>query len=98
MLSTWKGFRGDNHRHIKKFSDLEEARANPPIECWNSSSKPLQNVLNRSLETRYARPFWVDNRATQKVLVEAPSPSPKRLVVALCLHMSKRCTRERLGN
>ncbi|TYK28722.1 CACTA en-spm transposon protein [Cucumis melo var. makuwa] len=30
MLSTWKGFRGDNHRHIKKFSDLEEARANPP--------------------------------------------------------------------
>ncbi|KAA0061251.1 CACTA en-spm transposon protein [Cucumis melo var. makuwa] len=30
MLSTFKEFRGDCHRHFKKYSDLEEARANPP--------------------------------------------------------------------
>ncbi|TYK26661.1 CACTA en-spm transposon protein [Cucumis melo var. makuwa] len=30
MLTTFKEFRADCHRHFKKYSDLEEARANPP--------------------------------------------------------------------
>ncbi|KAA0066090.1 CACTA en-spm transposon protein [Cucumis melo var. makuwa] len=30
MLSTFKEFRGDCHRYFKKYSDPEEARANPP--------------------------------------------------------------------
>ncbi|KAA0048145.1 CACTA en-spm transposon protein [Cucumis melo var. makuwa] len=30
MLSTFKEFLGDCHRHFKKYNDLEEARANPP--------------------------------------------------------------------
>ncbi|KAA0033162.1 CACTA en-spm transposon protein [Cucumis melo var. makuwa] len=30
MLTTFKEFRADCHRHFKKSSDLEEARANPP--------------------------------------------------------------------
>ncbi|KAA0047186.1 CACTA en-spm transposon protein [Cucumis melo var. makuwa] len=30
MLNTFKEFRGDYHRYFKKYSDLEEARANPP--------------------------------------------------------------------
>ncbi|KAA0066901.1 CACTA en-spm transposon protein [Cucumis melo var. makuwa] len=30
MLTTFKEFRADYHRHFKKYSDLEEARANPP--------------------------------------------------------------------
>ncbi|TYK29178.1 gamma-aminobutyrate transaminase POP2 [Cucumis melo var. makuwa] len=30
MLDTFKVFRDDCHRHFKKYSDLEEARANPP--------------------------------------------------------------------
>ncbi|TYK10969.1 CACTA en-spm transposon protein [Cucumis melo var. makuwa] len=30
MLNTFKEFRADCHRHFKKYSDLEEARANPP--------------------------------------------------------------------
>ncbi|KAA0026103.1 (R)-mandelonitrile lyase 1-like [Cucumis melo var. makuwa] len=56
-------------------------------------------VLNHSLEMRYARPFWVDDdRATQKVLVRAPSPSRERLVAILRLHMSKRCTPKTLAN
>ncbi|TYK21379.1 hypothetical protein E5676_scaffold609G00240 [Cucumis melo var. makuwa] len=29
-LTTFKEFRGECHRHFKKYSDLEEARANPP--------------------------------------------------------------------
>ncbi|KAA0063318.1 CACTA en-spm transposon protein [Cucumis melo var. makuwa] len=30
MLSTFKEFRADCHRHFKNYSDLEEARTNPP--------------------------------------------------------------------
>ncbi|TYK31458.1 CACTA en-spm transposon protein [Cucumis melo var. makuwa] len=30
MLSTFKEFRADCHRHFKNYSDLEEARPNPP--------------------------------------------------------------------
>ncbi|KAA0036191.1 CACTA en-spm transposon protein [Cucumis melo var. makuwa] len=30
MLTTFKEFRADFHRHFKKYSDPEEARANPP--------------------------------------------------------------------
>ncbi|KAA0044880.1 CACTA en-spm transposon protein [Cucumis melo var. makuwa] len=30
MLTTFKEFRADCHRHFKKYSDSEEARANPP--------------------------------------------------------------------
>ncbi|TYK28916.1 CACTA en-spm transposon protein [Cucumis melo var. makuwa] len=30
MLSTFKEFRGDCHRHFKKYNDLEEACPNPP--------------------------------------------------------------------
>ncbi|KAA0041789.1 CACTA en-spm transposon protein [Cucumis melo var. makuwa] len=35
MLNTWKAFRGENHRHYKKFSDPEQARANPPLRLKN---------------------------------------------------------------
>ncbi|KAA0046002.1 gamma-aminobutyrate transaminase POP2 [Cucumis melo var. makuwa] len=30
MLNTFNEFWADCHRHLKKYSDLEEARANPP--------------------------------------------------------------------
>uniref|UniRef100_A0A9I9E903 CACTA en-spm transposon protein n=1 Tax=Cucumis melo TaxID=3656 RepID=A0A9I9E903_CUCME len=30
MLTTFKEFRADCHKHFKKYSDPEEARANPP--------------------------------------------------------------------
>ncbi|KAA0035965.1 CACTA en-spm transposon protein [Cucumis melo var. makuwa] len=30
MLNTFKEFQGDCHRNYKKYSDSEEARANPP--------------------------------------------------------------------
>ncbi|TYK16299.1 gamma-aminobutyrate transaminase POP2 [Cucumis melo var. makuwa] len=30
MLTTFKEFQGDCHRHVKKYSDPKEARANPP--------------------------------------------------------------------
>ncbi|TYK22325.1 CACTA en-spm transposon protein [Cucumis melo var. makuwa] len=30
MVTTFKEFRADCHRHFKKYSDPEEARANPP--------------------------------------------------------------------
>uniref|UniRef100_A0A9I9EBC3 CACTA en-spm transposon protein n=1 Tax=Cucumis melo TaxID=3656 RepID=A0A9I9EBC3_CUCME len=30
MLTTFKEFRADCHRHFKKYNDVEEARVNPP--------------------------------------------------------------------
>ncbi|XP_031741168.1 uncharacterized protein LOC116403757 [Cucumis sativus] len=41
QMRTWKEFKGQNHRHFKKFSDPEQARANPPsilknrVEDWH---------------------------------------------------------------
>ncbi|KAA0063410.1 CACTA en-spm transposon protein [Cucumis melo var. makuwa] len=136
---------GDNYRHFKKFSNPEEARANPPnilvnrvkdwhfiydhyltrqfqeqsrtnkaarvikqsynhssksnkIKCWNSIPNPPQKFLNPFQRSRYARPFWIDDCATQKVLVGTPSPSPERVLAVLHLHMSKRCIPERFAN
>uniref|UniRef100_A0A9I9E8B8 CACTA en-spm transposon protein n=1 Tax=Cucumis melo TaxID=3656 RepID=A0A9I9E8B8_CUCME len=43
MLNTFKEFRGDYHRYFKKYSDLEEARANPP------------HLLEQSLKNKAAR-------------------------------------------
>ncbi|KAA0045500.1 cytochrome P450 CYP82D47-like [Cucumis melo var. makuwa] len=64
----------------------------------NEAVVDVHKALNPSLGTRYVRPFWVDDLATQKVLVEALSPSPEKLVEVLCLHTSKRCTPKRLVN
>ncbi|KAA0033296.1 CACTA en-spm transposon protein [Cucumis melo var. makuwa] len=43
MLTTFKEFRADCHRHFKKYSDPEEARANPP------------NALEQSRTNKVAR-------------------------------------------
>ncbi|KAA0051692.1 CACTA en-spm transposon protein [Cucumis melo var. makuwa] len=40
MLSAWKEFRGENRRHFKKFRNLEQARANPPLTDW--TNKPTR--------------------------------------------------------
>ncbi|KAA0048572.1 CACTA en-spm transposon protein [Cucumis melo var. makuwa] len=67
-------------------------------KCWNYCLHPPQYVLNHSLGTRYVRPFWVDDRATQKVLVGTLSPSHGRVVAILRVHILKKCTLERLWN
>uniref|UniRef100_A0A9I9EG87 NBS-LRR type resistance protein n=1 Tax=Cucumis melo TaxID=3656 RepID=A0A9I9EG87_CUCME len=54
--------------------------ARAKIRCWNSSPNLSQKVLNNYQGMRYARLFWVDDRATQKVFVEAPSLSHGRVV------------------
>ncbi|TYK23342.1 CACTA en-spm transposon protein [Cucumis melo var. makuwa] len=66
MLTSFKEFRADCHTHFKKYSDPEEARANPS-----------HMLINQMLE-RYLKLFWIDDRATKKVLVEDPSSSPIR--------------------
>ncbi|TYJ97142.1 CACTA en-spm transposon protein [Cucumis melo var. makuwa] len=43
MFTTFKKFRADCHRHFKKYSNLEEARANPP------------NILEQSRTNKAAR-------------------------------------------
>ncbi|KAA0057166.1 CACTA en-spm transposon protein [Cucumis melo var. makuwa] len=53
---------------------------------------PPQNILNHSSGMRYARPFWVDDRTTQKVLVGTPSLSLRMRVAVLRLHICKKCT------
>ncbi|KAA0047935.1 CACTA en-spm transposon protein [Cucumis melo var. makuwa] len=44
MLMTFKEFQTDCHRHFKKYSDPEEARANPP----NTSNRERTRMLDRS--------------------------------------------------
>ncbi|KAA0064258.1 NBS-LRR type resistance protein [Cucumis melo var. makuwa] len=46
-------------------------------------SPPQMMVLSHSLGTRYARPFWVDDQTTQKVLVGDPSPILAKVVLAV---------------
>ncbi|KAA0067380.1 CACTA en-spm transposon protein [Cucumis melo var. makuwa] len=72
MLTCFKEFEGNYHKHFKK------------IKCWNSSPRLPYRVFSHSLGMRYVRPFWVDNRAIRKVLVEDPIPSHvRRLVLAV---------------
>uniref|UniRef100_A0A9I9EHK8 CACTA en-spm transposon protein n=1 Tax=Cucumis melo TaxID=3656 RepID=A0A9I9EHK8_CUCME len=49
MLTTFKEFRADYHRHFKKYSDLEEARANPPnaLPCIPGAISRSKSFLQR---------------------------------------------------
>uniref|UniRef100_A0A9I9EKM0 CACTA en-spm transposon protein n=1 Tax=Cucumis melo TaxID=3656 RepID=A0A9I9EKM0_CUCME len=45
MLTTFKEFRVDCHRHFKKYSDPEEALANPPnYELVERKGEPVDRV------------------------------------------------------
>ncbi|KAA0032509.1 CACTA en-spm transposon protein [Cucumis melo var. makuwa] len=44
MLNTWKEFWGDNHRPFKKFSNPEEAHANPPLRLKQSRLLERSNL------------------------------------------------------
>ncbi|KAA0057486.1 CACTA en-spm transposon protein [Cucumis melo var. makuwa] len=51
MLNTFKEFLGDYHRHFKKYSDLEEARANPPHlleQSWMNKAARQKQPYNHS--------------------------------------------------
>ncbi|KAA0061297.1 CACTA en-spm transposon protein [Cucumis melo var. makuwa] len=52
MLTSFKEFRGDCHRHFKKYSDSEEARANPPhiLKQSYNHSNGLKSFLQRQHE------------------------------------------------
>ncbi|TYK23129.1 uncharacterized protein E5676_scaffold142G001260 [Cucumis melo var. makuwa] len=83
MLTTFKEFKGDYHRHFKKYSDPEEAHVNHRTYWWDNQMLELQSgptleVLDHSLETRYARLCWVEDRVPQKALIGDLSPSPAR--------------------
>ncbi|KAA0049832.1 uncharacterized protein E5676_scaffold118G00400 [Cucumis melo var. makuwa] len=41
MLSMWKEFKGDNHRHFKQFNNSKEACANPPPRMMNRAITDL---------------------------------------------------------
>ncbi|TYK21376.1 cytochrome P450 CYP82D47-like [Cucumis melo var. makuwa] len=51
---------------------------NSESNVGNSSPNLLKRILSYSLETRYVRSFWVDDWATQKVLVRDTSLSSVR--------------------
>ncbi|KAA0040881.1 CACTA en-spm transposon protein [Cucumis melo var. makuwa] len=44
MLTTFKEFRTDCHRHFKKYSNREEARANPPNALYELNEKKGESV------------------------------------------------------
>ncbi|KAA0058954.1 NBS-LRR type resistance protein [Cucumis melo var. makuwa] len=62
----------------KSFLQQQHELATTRIKCWNFSPSLFLRILSHSLGTRYVRLFWIDDRATQKVLVCNPSPSPAK--------------------
>ncbi|KAA0054453.1 CACTA en-spm transposon protein [Cucumis melo var. makuwa] len=48
MLTVWKEFRGQNHHHLKKFDDPEQARANSPLRLSNQK----QSLMNRAARAK----------------------------------------------
>uniref|UniRef100_A0A9I9EEM6 CACTA en-spm transposon protein n=1 Tax=Cucumis melo TaxID=3656 RepID=A0A9I9EEM6_CUCME len=88
MLTTFKEFRTDCHRHFKKYSDPKEARANPPNALNQMLELQSQMVVSHSMRMKYAIRCWVDDQATQKALVGDPSRRPtERRVQAVRRHL-----------
>ncbi|TYK21531.1 CACTA en-spm transposon protein [Cucumis melo var. makuwa] len=63
MLTTFKEFRADCHRHFKKYSDSEEARANPPNvlvgrdEDWHFLCDHYIRAITDDKATRQKQPY-----------------------------------------
>ncbi|KAA0067696.1 CACTA en-spm transposon protein [Cucumis melo var. makuwa] len=86
MLPCFKEFRGNYHRHFKKYSNLEEACANPPYilhKLIEQRGEPVDcvelfkqiHVQDGTFVSQATEDVYVDDRATQKILVGDPSPS-----------------------
>uniref|UniRef100_A0A9I9EHF8 CACTA en-spm transposon protein n=1 Tax=Cucumis melo TaxID=3656 RepID=A0A9I9EHF8_CUCME len=53
MLTTFKEFRADCHKHFKKYSDPEEARANPPNALEQSRTNKAASGSKSFLQRQY---------------------------------------------
>ncbi|KAA0055903.1 CACTA en-spm transposon protein [Cucumis melo var. makuwa] len=94
--------------HVKLFKEthvnrsgqyVSQATADAHNQMLELQSQRTPKGSQPLSEDRICRPFWVGDRATQKLLVGASSPSPERVLLpVLPLHMNKRCTIERLAN
>ncbi|KAA0063742.1 CACTA en-spm transposon protein [Cucumis melo var. makuwa] len=60
MLTTFKEFQVNCHRHFKKYSDLEEARANPPNALPYNHSSRSKSFLQRQYELAERKRKLVD--------------------------------------
>ncbi|KAA0041316.1 CACTA en-spm transposon protein [Cucumis melo var. makuwa] len=72
MLTTFKEFRADCHRHFKKYSDPEEARANPPNALeqsrTNKAARQKQPYNHSSGSKSFLqRQYELDERRGQSV-------------------------------
>ncbi|XP_050937508.1 uncharacterized protein LOC127148224 [Cucumis melo] len=74
MLSTFKGFWGDYHKHFKKYNDPEEARVNPPnlfmgrnkdwhFLCDHYMSCAFQEQSRMNKAARQKQPYNHHNRS-----------------------------------
>uniref|UniRef100_A0A9I9EIN0 CACTA en-spm transposon protein n=1 Tax=Cucumis melo TaxID=3656 RepID=A0A9I9EIN0_CUCME len=85
MLTTFKEFRTDCHTHFKKYSDLEEARANPPnalvrrhedchFLCDHYISRAFQVfvMINYDKKNNHGRTRLLD-RSNLTIIVTGPS-------------------------
>ncbi|KAA0062811.1 transposon protein, putative, CACTA, En/Spm sub-class [Cucumis melo var. makuwa] len=83
MLNTFKEFRGDYHRHFKKYSDLEKSRANLPYillehETFVSQATEDAHGSQPLSEDEICETVLGRRSDTQKALVGDPSPSSVR--------------------
>uniref|UniRef100_A0A9I9E2X7 CACTA en-spm transposon protein n=1 Tax=Cucumis melo TaxID=3656 RepID=A0A9I9E2X7_CUCME len=82
MLTTFKEFRADCHRHFKKYSDPEEARANPPNalvgrdEDWHFL---CDHYISRAFQPRRAASIRRSAAERPSAAIVEPSrhPDPK---------------------
>ncbi|KAA0066615.1 uncharacterized protein E6C27_scaffold979G00300 [Cucumis melo var. makuwa] len=44
MLTVWKEFKEQNHRHFKKFDDFKQAHANPSLKLSNQEQLPMSRA------------------------------------------------------
>ncbi|KAA0056733.1 CACTA en-spm transposon protein [Cucumis melo var. makuwa] len=73
MFNTFKEFQGDYHRHFKKYSDPEDAHANPPhilSQATLEDTQPLSGMRYMRLGKRpgYSKGLgWVPKPKARKM-------------------------------
>ncbi|KAA0066947.1 CACTA en-spm transposon protein [Cucumis melo var. makuwa] len=74
MLSTFKEFRNDCHRHFKKYSDPEKTRANPPHILYELVEQKRESVDHVEL-------FWQTHVRDGTFVLQATEDAHNQMLV-----------------
>ncbi|KAA0060511.1 CACTA en-spm transposon protein [Cucumis melo var. makuwa] len=76
ILSMWKKIRGENHRHFRRFNDLEEARVNPPTRLVNRM-EDSHFLCDHYMTFQFQKPSRVNKAARAQQPYNHKSPTYK---------------------